>query len=90
METQFEQISAKVVDMETGRYSNAVDPATYDQKSLQRSCLSVALEPEQDLAKIKRRVNYATVYILEGAEGLEKVILLRATDCGQPCMALLP
>ena len=76
VETQFEQISAKVVDMETGRYSNAVDPATYDQrKASSDPALSVALEPEQDLAKIKRRVNYATVYILEGAEGLEKVIL---------------
>ena len=76
VETQFEQISAKVVDMETGRYSNAVDPATYDQrKASSDPALSVALEPAQDLAKIKRRVNYATVYILEGAEGLEKVIL---------------
>ena len=76
VETQFEQISVKVVDMETGRYSNAVDPATYDQrKASSDPSLSVALEPAQDLAKIKRRVNYATVYILEGAEGLEKVIL---------------
>ena len=76
VETQFEQISVKVVDMETGRYSNAVDPATYDQrKASSDPALSVALEPAQDLAKIKRRVNYATVYILEGAEGLEKVIL---------------
>ena len=76
VETQFEQISAKVVDMETGRYSNAVDPATYDQrKASSDPALSVALESSEDLAKIKRRVNYATVYILEGAEGLEKVIL---------------
>lgn len=76
VETQFEQISVKVVDMETGRYSNAVDPATYDQrKASSDPALSVALDPAQDLAKIKRRVNYATVYILEGAEGLEKVIL---------------
>ena len=58
VETQFEQISVKVVDMETGRYSNAVDPATYDQrKASSDPALSVALEPAQDLAKIKRRVN---------------------------------
>ena len=76
VETQFEQISVKVVDMETGRYSSAVDPATYDQrKASSDPALSVALESSEDLAKIKRRVNYATVYILEGAEGLEKVIL---------------
>jgi Na+-transporting NADH:ubiquinone oxidoreductase subunit C len=76
VETQFEQISVKVVDMETGRYSNAVDPATYDQrKASSDPALSIALDPSQDIAKIKRRVNYATVYILEGVEGLEKVIL---------------
>ena len=76
VETQFEQISVKVVDMESGHYSNAVDPATYDQrKASSDPALSVALESSEDLAKIKRRVNYATVYILEGAEGLEKVIL---------------
>ena len=76
VETQFEQISVKVVDMDTGRYSNAVDPATYDQrKASSDPALSVALESSEDLAKIKRRVNYATVYILESAEGLEKVIL---------------
>lgn len=76
VETQFEQISVKVVDMDTGRFSNAVDPATYDQrKASSDPNFSVALQPSEDLAKIKRRVNYATVYILEGSQGLEKVIL---------------
>lgn len=76
VETQFEQISVKVVDLQTGRYSNAVDPATYDQRKASGDpALSVVLEPSQDPAKIKRRVNFATVYILEGEQGLEKMIL---------------
>lgn len=76
VETQFEQISVKVVDLQSGRYSSAVDPATYDQRKASGDpALSVALEPAQDPAKIKRRVNFATVYILEGEQGLEKVIL---------------
>ena len=76
VETQFEQISVKVVDLQTGRYSNAVDPATYDQRKASGDpALSVVLEPSQDPAKIKRRENFATVYILEGEQGLEKMIL---------------
>ena len=76
VETQFEQISVKVVDLQTGRYSNAVDPATYDQRTASGDpALSVVFEPSQDPAKIKRRVNFATVYILEGEQGLEKMIL---------------
>lgn len=76
VETQFEQISVKIVDLDRGRYSNAVDPATYDQrKASSDPALSVALLPSQDRAKIKRRVNFATVYILEGDRGLEKIIL---------------
>jgi len=76
IETQFEQISVKVVDLQTGRFTNAVDPTSYDQRKASKDpALSVALESSQDPAKIKRRANYATVYVLEGAQGLEKIIL---------------
>ena len=76
VETQFEQISVKVVDLQSGRYSNEVDPAIYDQrKASSDPAMSVALATAEDPAKIKRRVNLATVYILETAEGIEKVIL---------------
>ncbi len=76
VETQFEKITVKLVDLQTGRFTNAVDPASYDQRKASKDpALSVALESSQDLAKIKRRANYATVYVLEGAQGLEKIIL---------------
>ena len=32
VETQFEQITTRIVDMETGRFTDAVDPASYDQR----------------------------------------------------------
>jgi Na+-transporting NADH:ubiquinone oxidoreductase subunit C len=76
VETQFEKISVKLVDMETGRYTNAVDSATYDQrKASSDPALSVALSSSEDIAKIKRRANFSKVYIVENALGLEKVIL---------------
>jgi Na+-transporting NADH:ubiquinone oxidoreductase subunit C len=37
--------------------------------------MSIALSPNDDPAKIKRRENYATVYIVEGQQGIEKIIL---------------
>ena len=76
IETQFEQISTRVVDLNTGRFTDAVDPASYDQlKASKDPAMSVALDPKQDPAKIKRRANYATVYLVEGQQGIEKIIL---------------
>lgn len=76
IETQFEQISTRVVDLQTGRFTDAVDAASYDQRKASKDpAMSVALDPKQDLAKIKRRANYATVYLVEGEQGIEKIIL---------------
>ena len=76
IETQFEQISTRVVDLETGRFTDAVDVASYDQRKASKDpALSIALDPKQDPAKIKRRANYATVYLLETEQGIEKIIL---------------
>ena len=76
IETQFEQISTRVVDLQTGEFTNAVDVATYDQRKASKDpALSIALDPKQDPAKIKRRANYATVYMVEGEQGIEKIIL---------------
>tara|TARA_B110000046_G_C13014791_1_gene408175 strand:- start:321 stop:1088 length:768 start_codon:yes stop_codon:yes gene_type:complete len=76
IETQFEQISTRVVDLQTGRFTDVVDAASYDQRKASKDpAMSMALDPKQDLAKIKRRANYATVYLVEGEQGIEKIIL---------------
>ncbi|MGB2115429.1 MAG: Na(+)-translocating NADH-quinone reductase subunit C [Porticoccaceae bacterium] len=76
VETQFEKISVKLVDMDTGRYSSEVDADSYDQRKASADpALSVALSASEDIAKIKRRANLAKVYVVENANGLEKVIL---------------
>ena len=76
IEAQFEQISTRIVDLETGRFTDAVDVASYDQRKASKDpALSIALDPKQDPAKIKRRANYATVYLLETEQGIEKIIL---------------
>ncbi len=76
IETQFEQITPRVVDLSTGRFTDAIDAATYDQRAAFKDpAMSEALDPKQDPAKIRRRANYATVYLVQGEQGIEKIIL---------------
>jgi len=76
VETQFEKINVKLVDMETGRFTEAVDADTYDQRKASADpALSMALGSSDDIAKIKRRANFAKVYVVENDLGLEKIIL---------------
>jgi Na+-transporting NADH:ubiquinone oxidoreductase subunit C len=76
VEMQFKQITPRIVDFETGRFTDKFDPLTFDQRKASKDpLLSVALSPSEDPAKIKRREKYATVYIVEGENGIEKMIL---------------
>ncbi|MEZ5448202.1 MAG: Na(+)-translocating NADH-quinone reductase subunit C [Thiolinea sp.] len=73
----FSQVEAKVVDLETGEYVNDIDPETFDARAAAVDpAQNVVLSKEQDVASIKRRAKYATVYLLRDAQGkLEKIIL---------------
>lgn len=73
---QFEQVTTRVVDLNTGKFTDAVDPKTFDQvKSAKDTSLSMNLSGAEDLAKISRRENYAMVYLIETNGQLEKIIL---------------
>jgi len=72
----FEQFTPRVVDLETGRYTNDVDAATYDQrKAAKDPKLSDKLSSDDDIASIKRRARYATVYLLEKEGQVDRIIL---------------
>ncbi|MFD2179429.1 Na(+)-translocating NADH-quinone reductase subunit C [Veronia pacifica] len=63
-------IETKLVDLNTGEYSNAVDAASYNQNlAAKEADKSVALTPEQDKAKILRRANLAKVYLVKDDKG---------------------
>ncbi|MDH2434928.1 Na(+)-translocating NADH-quinone reductase subunit C [Pokkaliibacter sp. MBI-7] len=69
-------IITKVVDLETGKYTDAVNPATYDQRKASKDPqMSVALTQQQDIASIKRVAKYATVYLVEKDSKLETIVL---------------
>lgn len=77
VEEQFNKlVTARVVDLDSGKYTDAVDVATFDQRrSAKDPKLSEALSAEDDLAKISRREHYAMVYLVETDGELNKIIL---------------
>lgn len=71
-----ERISARIVDLDTGTFSDAQNPATFDPlKASKDPKLSAVLEGSDDIASIKRRERFTTVYLVEQDGKLETVIL---------------
>ncbi len=77
VEEQFARISTRVVDLRTGEFTDAVDPAGYDQrKAAKDPAMSRALEAGEDIAGLGRREDYAVVYLVEDDAGnVDKIIL---------------
>ena len=76
IDEMFGSISTKLVDLDTGRYTDAVDVDSYDQrKAAKDPALSDSLSADQDLAKISSREKYAKIYMVENTEGIQKLIL---------------
>jgi Na+-transporting NADH:ubiquinone oxidoreductase subunit C len=77
IDEQFALISSRVVDLRTGKFTDDVDPEKYNQKKAAKDpAQSEALGAQRDKAKIRRRENYAVVYLVEPRPGeFDKVIL---------------
>lgn len=72
----FGQIEEKIVDLQTGEYSDAVDLATFDQrKAAKDPAYRVALNKEQDIAQIGGYSKYANVYLVKDGDRVSKYIL---------------
>jgi Na+-transporting NADH:ubiquinone oxidoreductase subunit C len=70
-----ERIKARVVDLQSGTFSEA-EAAGFDPlKAAKDPALSDALDGEQDIASIKRRERLSTVYMVETAGQLDTLIL---------------
>lgn len=71
-----ERVEARVVDLATGEYTDAVDPETYDPRQAVRDPeLSEALDPEIDIASIKRQERYAPVFLIQQGDALQTIVL---------------
>ncbi|MDB4281860.1 Na(+)-translocating NADH-quinone reductase subunit C [Paraglaciecola sp.] len=77
VEAQFEMVTTRVIDLNSGEYRDDVDPMSYDQRAAAKNAsMSTKLSGKQDLAKIQRRENLSLVYLVNNTSGeLDKVIL---------------
>lgn len=72
----FAQIQPRVIDLNTGEYTTKVDANAYDQlKAAKDPAMSKALSNSEDIAGIKRREQFATVYLVEKEGKLDRIIL---------------
>ena len=71
-----ERIVARLVDLETGKFSDEFDAETFDPLVAAKDpALSKALPGSQDIASIKRLERYSTVYLVERDGKTETLIL---------------
>lgn len=73
----FSEFEVRAVDLETGQFTDAVDPQSYDPIAAAKDpAQSTNLSDEQDIATIGRREDISEVYIRRDASGaIEKVVL---------------
>ncbi len=71
-----ERIVARLVDLETGEFSDEFDANTFDPLVAAKDpALSEALPSREDIASIKRLERYSTVYIVEEGGQMDTLIL---------------
>ena len=70
------RIKARVVDLESGQFTDQFDAQTFDPLVASKDPqLSKGLSNTEDIASIKRRENFSTVYLVEQDGKLDSVVI---------------
>lgn len=78
-----ERILARLVDLETGEYSDEYDPQVFDPLAAARDpALSRNLSSAEDIASINRRERYSVVYVVESDGGEVDTLILPVRGYG--------
>lgn len=76
-------IEARVVELDNGRYSETVNPNTYDaRKAVNDPAASVTIPADMDVAGIKRRAKHATVFVVRDTNDRVQVLILPVWGSG--------
>lgn len=86
----FAEFTPRIVDLDSGAFMAdeqltqlGIDLQSYDDRAAQSDpAFSDVLAEEDDVADIKRRVRYATVYLVEAADGALQTIVLPVSGYG--------
>lgn len=76
VEQLFSKVQTKIVNLDTGKYTDAVNPDNYDERQASKDPeMSEKLPPSEDIAKIGRREKYAEIYVAKNPKGGNILIL---------------
>jgi Na+-transporting NADH:ubiquinone oxidoreductase subunit C len=76
IDTLFQSIETRLVDLDSGEYTDAADAGTFDEIAAAKDAeLGTAISPESDIAKIRQRARYAPVYLVREDDEINQVIL---------------
>ncbi len=76
IDEQFDSIEARIVNLATGEFVDSIDPASFDPLAASNDPeMSTALSASTDIASLRRRENYAPVYLVSDSGQLSQVIL---------------
>jgi Na+-transporting NADH:ubiquinone oxidoreductase subunit C len=86
----FSEFTPRMVDLDEGRYLTdeemqtlGLDPQTYDQQSAKNDpSMSEALTGGDDVASIRRRADYATVYVIQNDQGEYQSVVIPVSGYG--------
>lgn len=76
IDSMFKKIFPRVVDLRTGRYTNAVGANFNTRKAAQNSKLSRSLSKNEDTALIGRQSYYQVVYFVEKKKGIVSRVII--------------
>ncbi len=72
----FQQIEAKIVELETGVYIDSIDIVNYNQRKAAKDPeFRIEISPKDDIANIKRKAKYAKVYLVKKDDQIDAFIL---------------
>lgn len=78
----FAKVETRIVDLETGKFTDKVNPDSYDQRKASKDPeLSDRLDPSTDMAKIGSQEKYAEVYLASNSSG-NKILILPVRGYG--------
>lgn len=76
IDEQFKQITTRIVDLRSGKFTEEMSGEKFEQMKVAKNPdTSINLSGSEDLAKIKRRENFAEVYLVGEPGNYERLIL---------------
>ena len=82
-EVEAKNVESQVVELTSGRYSDKLDPATFDaRRAATDPDRSTPIPPDGDIAGIKRRERHARVFLVRDASGDIELIILPVRGSG--------